>query len=426
MTSHDPLNLTILGPNGSGGTISQGDLLARLHAARRAVVAPFAEPRVDLVARVSEKLLGRGGGATSSFVKHFAFWIRRGALQKLAANFEKRLPPQSLARPRGLVFHLPPQNVETVFLYSWILSYLVGNANVTRVPTDFSDAIRAVCELFLERLQAAGDDTQVFVHYDSSSALSAVISAESDARVVWGGDAKVAAFAPLPLRNGGKAIWFGDRSSFSVMKGEALRALDDGAREALARRLYNDVFIFDQMACSSPHVLFVVGDPARDETAVTALMASLARVALAAGQTAGTGHFMRKMVAAYQAAASRRRVLAQLAQSGADERRVVAEPASRSPCRRRLSLGGFRSVDRRGQRHGAGARPDGDSLRLWVRGACRARQGCRRFRRFPPCSGRSGARLRLDLGRLRPAVRAHAPRPGGLTAASSSLWVQEG
>ena len=303
MTSHDPLNLTILGPNGSGGTISQGDLLARLHAARRAVVAPFPEPRVDLVARVSEKLLGRGGGATSSFVKHFAFWIRRGALQKLAANFEKRLPPQSLARPRGLVFHLPPQNVETVFLYSWILSYLVGNANVTRVPTDFSDAIRAVCELFLERLQAAGDDTQVFVHYDSNSALSAVISAESDARIVWGGDAKVAAFAPLPLRNGGKAIWFGDRSSFSVMKGEALRALDDGAREALARRLFNDVFIFDQMACSSPHVLFVVGDPARDETAVTALMASLARVALAAGQTAGTGHFMRKMVAAYQAAA---------------------------------------------------------------------------------------------------------------------------
>jgi hypothetical protein len=99
------------------------------------------------------------------------------------------------------------------------------------------------------------------------SALSAVISAQSDARVVWGGDAKVAAFAPLPLRNGGKAIWFGDRSSFSVMKGEALRGLDDGAREALARRLHNDIFMFDQMACSSPHVLFVVGDPARDEAA---------------------------------------------------------------------------------------------------------------------------------------------------------------
>lgn len=277
-------------------------MLARLEAARRAVVAPFSGARVDLVARVSEKLLGRDR-AGSSFIKHFAFWIRRGALQKLAANFERRLPPQTFARPRGLVFHLPPQNVETVFLYSWALAYLAGNANITRVPSEFSPAIRSVCELFLEELAAAGDETQFFVRYGSASKLSAVLSAESDARVVWGGDAKVAAFAPLPLRNGGKALWFGDRSSFSVMNGEALRGLDELGRRALAQRVYNDVFIFDQMACSSPHVLFVVGDPERDRTAVAGLLDAVARLAVASGEAAETGHFMRKMVAAYQAVA---------------------------------------------------------------------------------------------------------------------------
>jgi len=37
---------------------------------------------------------------------------------------------------------------------------------------------------------------------------------------VWGGDAKVALFAPLPLRNGGKSIWFGDRFSFSTINSD--------------------------------------------------------------------------------------------------------------------------------------------------------------------------------------------------------------
>ena len=84
----------------------------------------------------------------------------------------------------------------------------------------------------------------------------------SDGRVVWGGDAKVALFAPLPLRNGGKSIWFGDRFSFSTINGAAVDKLDDAAIKALAKKLHNDIFVFDQMACSSPHALYVVGEAA--------------------------------------------------------------------------------------------------------------------------------------------------------------------
>ena len=168
----------------------------------------------------------------------------------------------ALARPRGLVFHLPPQNVETVFLYSWALSYLAGNANIVRLPQAISARMRAIVDLFLERLEAQGDESQLFVHYPSQGDLGAKISARSDARVVWGGDAKVALFAPLPLRGGGKSIWFGDRFSFSTINGAALDKLDEAALRALAKKLHNDVFVFDQMACSSPHALYVVGDAA--------------------------------------------------------------------------------------------------------------------------------------------------------------------
>ena len=165
--------------------------------------------------------------------------------------------------------------------------------------------MRDVCNLFLDELQAVGDDTQVFIHYPSTSEFGALISKCSDARVVWGGDAKVAAFAPLPLRNGGKSIWFGDRSSFSVLKGAALQELDDEGRSALAHRLFNDIFVFDQMACSSPHVLYVVGDEnTTHHSAVEPLLRSLAHLATASGRASAAGHFMRKMVAAQRAAAT--------------------------------------------------------------------------------------------------------------------------
>ena len=135
-------------------------LLTKLDAARQQLAAPFAAERVDLVASVAETLLGERRAAASGPAAHFAFWTRRGALAKLAASFAARVPEHAMARPRGLVFHLPPQNVETVFLYSWALSYLAGNANIVRLPQEISARMRAIVDLFLERLQALGDDSR--------------------------------------------------------------------------------------------------------------------------------------------------------------------------------------------------------------------------------------------------------------------------
>ena len=216
------------------------------------------------------------------------------------------MPNNTLARPRGLVFHLPPQNVETVFLYSWVLSYLAGNANIVRLPHEISARMRGIVDLFLERLEAAGDGSQAFVHYPSHGDLGAKISVLSDARVVWGGDAKVALFAPLPLRNGGKSIWFGDRFSFSTIKGAAVDKLDDAALKALAKKLHNDIFVFDQMACSSPHALYVVGEAAAHSAPVRRLLDASALEWTMDDPAGRVGHAIGKMTAAFYAAANGR------------------------------------------------------------------------------------------------------------------------
>jgi Acyl-CoA reductase (LuxC) len=294
------------GAGADDAAVEETALLTKLDQARHQLAAPFASERIELVASVADALLGAKRSTASGPAAHFAFWTRRAALTKLAASFAARVPQNALARPRGLVFHLPPQNVETVFLYSWALAYLAGNANIVRLPQGISARMRAIVDLFLERLEAAGDESQLFVHYPSQGDLGAKISALSDARVVWGGDAKVALFAPLPLRNGGKSIWFGDRFSFSTINGEALDRLDDDALRALAKKLHNDVFVFDQMACSSPHALYVVGEAGAHSAAVKRLLDASALAWTMDDPAGWIGHAIGKMTAAFYAAANGR------------------------------------------------------------------------------------------------------------------------
>jgi hypothetical protein len=287
--------IEILELGGAWAPASLAEGLRALETARGAVAQSFAAERLELVARVSEKILKGGVQNRLPGVVHFAYWTRRSALKKLAADHQARLPAGCLARPRGLVFHLPPQNVETVFLYSWVISYLAGNANLTRLPTALSSDMAGLLDLFLGALDAAGDASQMFIRYPVNPQVNAALSAASDSRVVWGGDAKIDAFAPLPLRAGGKPIWFGDRRSLAMVKAEAVAALDAQARRALAERLHNDIFVFNQMACSSPQWMFVVGDDPAG--AVDALMEDLSAAAVARGSAPPTSHVIQKMVA---------------------------------------------------------------------------------------------------------------------------------
>jgi hypothetical protein len=270
--------------------------LNELEAARNQIGASFAPERLALVARVSEQILKGGVRNRVPGVVHFAYWTRHAALKRLAADHVSRMPPGCIARPRGLVFHLPPQNVETVFLYSWVISYLSGNANLTRLPSDLSDDMAELLDQFQLALAEAGDGSQLFVRYPIADAINAALSARCDARIVWGGDVKVRSFAPLPLRNGGKAIWFGDRRSLSMVKSAAIGQLNAASRRELAERLHNDIFVFNQMACSSPQWLVVIGSEAKDDGASQLLLGDLSDIALERGSAPPTSHVIQKMV----------------------------------------------------------------------------------------------------------------------------------
>jgi len=87
-----------------------------------------------------------------------------------------------------------------------------------------------------------------------SEDLSAKFSLAADCRIIFGGGEAVRAISRLPCRDHCETIIFGPKYSFAVFDREYIES--DGFKRALDQ-LAKDVAIFNQMACSSPHVVFM-------------------------------------------------------------------------------------------------------------------------------------------------------------------------
>ena len=83
------------------------------------------------------------------------------------------------------------------------------------------------------------------------------MSLVSDARVVWGGKEAVEAIIGLPHPTHCEDVIFGPKYSFAVID---KKALESDKMDRMIRNLATDTVLFEQSACSSPHVVFVETD----------------------------------------------------------------------------------------------------------------------------------------------------------------------
>ncbi|MFI6183490.1 acyl-CoA reductase [Nonomuraea sp. NPDC051191] len=209
--------------------------------------------------------------------------------------------------PRGLVFHLPPANVDTVFVYSWALSALMGNRNVVRL----SPRAGAVAEVIIDTLREALADadpvvaaTQRIVSYDRrAEAVTAGLSAACDLRVIWGGDDTVREVRRHPLAPHARDLTFPDRSSFAVVSAAAWLCAPRAARVAAAEGFVNDSYWFDQAACSSPRTVFWVGADGDCEAARGDFTEQVSRVLAGRGWEVDAAMAVEKRVSVYGLAA---------------------------------------------------------------------------------------------------------------------------
>jgi hypothetical protein len=225
---------------------------------------------VEFVRRFSQKLLTAEGIRQHPELAALGHWFRGANLHQLAQKYPNDTG-DALVLGRGLAFHVAPSNVDSVFMYSWLLSLLAGNVNVVRVSQKASAAqtflITVLAQTLAEEVGTPVRGRIVLLTYPHDDAITGALSEACQLRVVWGGDVTVRTLRAVPLRPTATEICFPDRFSACAIEVEALLALDEPALAQLASRFYNDAFWFAQQACSSPRLVAWVGSPERIDAA---------------------------------------------------------------------------------------------------------------------------------------------------------------
>ncbi|MEU4423070.1 acyl-CoA reductase [Actinoplanes sp. NPDC024001] len=254
------------------------DLLRELTATR--AEAPFRAEAMDFCADFAQRLRREARGLPEA--QALAFWLRGAGIRRLAGHFAELGGDGVVLVPRGTALHIPPANVDTIFMYSWLLSTLVGNRNVVRLSDRAGEQALLIVDV-LRDLFRAGNHPSVqastaVVQYGHDRQITDALSAACDLRVVWGGDATITEIRRSPLPPHATELTFPDRFSLAVFRAGSYLALDDARRDRLAQRFYNDAYAFDQLGCSSPRLVVWVGDQATAEYAGADLFDRLAEV----------------------------------------------------------------------------------------------------------------------------------------------------
>ena len=267
---------------------------------------PFDDRVVNFVGRLSQKIL------TAPTIRNFpelaalGHWFRKSRIHDLARTYSKPMDG-NVQIGRGLAFHLAPSNVDSVFMYSWLLSLLAGNSNLVRVSQKGGpqqDFLIGILEDLTQKTEYIDVGKRfTLLTYPHDDRITAQISEACMVRVVWGGDVTVRAIRAIPLRPMATELCFADRFSAAALSADAVIRADDVAFKELVRGFYNDTFWFSQQACSSPRVVAWVGSETDIEKAINRFWPALAAEVVARGAENSPSMMMARLGASYEYAA---------------------------------------------------------------------------------------------------------------------------
>jgi hypothetical protein len=273
------------------------ETIERLRAAQRGLT-PFNDDVVAFAADLSRNLRRHPEVREHPALAALAFWIRTSNVETMRRDWNAR---PGVRMPRGVVFHIPPTNVDTLFVYSWLLAALAGNANVVRLSpaATVPGPLRAVLDDTLGAHPRIAATTEL-LSYGHDDAITEALST-ADVRVVWGGDDTVAAIRRIPLAVHATELAFPDRFSLAAFDADAV--LHNDVAE-LASRFFNDAYWFDQLGCASPRLVVWRGSEAETIEAAQRFYDALDTELVRRDHTSATGAVIAKLVHAADAAAA--------------------------------------------------------------------------------------------------------------------------
>lgn len=213
---------------------------------------------VDMLSAFSEKLM-KGEARAYPDVVSLGFFCRRANLSIVARRYASN---DAIRIGRGHSIHYTPSNVPLNFCYSLIVALLAGNSCVVRLSNKTNAETDFVVEkldtiLSCSEFEALHNRVYLF-RSKADETLNQALGDIADIRVIWGGNQTVRTIRKAPLKPHAYDITFPDRYSICLIS--AKEYLEENDKRGIATAFYNDTFVFDQNACSSPKAVLWIGD----------------------------------------------------------------------------------------------------------------------------------------------------------------------
>ncbi|MCW8889579.1 MAG: acyl-CoA reductase [Sedimenticola sp.] len=238
---------------------------------------------VGFLSDVSREILSSKNCRQYPDVMTFGYFCRKSSIER-ALQIK-----QSISNRFGWGFavHIAPSNVPVNFGFSFVFGLLSGNNNLVRLPSTTWPQVDLLVSVFETVAQSekyeilAKNNAFVRTERDSVELLNFV--ANSDALVVWGGDSTVATFRKLEKKPRCVELYFPDRKSSLVINALTIAESDENDLQKLAAAFFNDTYLVDNNACSSPRRIFWVGEESDVAAARNKLWAAIDGVIKAKG-----------------------------------------------------------------------------------------------------------------------------------------------
>ena len=218
-----------------------------------APLQPYCDEAVAFLNDLSAELLKDTRVRNYPDIVSFAFWCRKSNIVKL----KNKSGIESNRLGRGLIFHIAPSNITVNFAFTYAFGLLAGNANIVRVPSKpfmqvdiMADVARKVIEKHHEIKKRTA-----WVRYPVDDEITKYFSSKADGRMIWGGDDTVRTVKGCVANPKSIDLAFTDRYSIGLIDGNSIIEASDQQIEKLAEAFYNDTWLMDQNACSSPQLI---------------------------------------------------------------------------------------------------------------------------------------------------------------------------
>lgn len=214
----------------------------------------------EFLEQLSNDILKDKQARKFSDIISFAFWCRKSNI----SNLSKKLNYDLIRVGRGILFHITPSNVPINFAFSFVFGLLTGNCNIVRVPSksfiQVEIILRIIKNIFKIKKFRNIEKSNLFIRYDKNDRITSYLSSICNIRLIWGGDKTIDEVRKFKLSPNAFDITFSDRYSFSVINSSNILKLKRHELKTLSEKFYNDTYFIDQNACSSPHLIYWMGN----------------------------------------------------------------------------------------------------------------------------------------------------------------------